>query len=265
MMIAAYRGRVTAAGSPLCRDPWATALAGAEGATLARDFDRLQPQMELWVAVRTRFIDREIERGLERGDRQVVVLGAGLDTRAARLAADGVVFFEVDHPATQDEKRRRLAAVEGFPAGAATFVACDFERDDFLERMVAAGFDADAPAVIAWEGVTCYLTEAAVRSTLRRIAAGCEPRTTLVFDTVGRRMASGRPGHDADRETAGMVDTLGEPLRWGTNDPLPVLYEEGFRKVRVVSFDEAALDLTGTYDRQRRWRFQSLVTASVSA
>jgi hypothetical protein len=54
------------------------------------------------------------------------------------------------------------------------------------------------------------------------------------------------------------------PIRWGTDDPLPLLYEEGFRRVQVTSFDEAALDLTGTYDRQRRWRFQSLVTARVA-
>jgi methyltransferase (TIGR00027 family) len=175
-----------------------------------------------------------------------------------------VRFFEVDHPATQAEKRRRIAAVAGFPVDAATYVACDFESDDFLDRLRAEGFAAGRPAAIVWEGVTCYLTEGAVRATLRRIATGCHRESTVRFDTVGRKIATGAVKHDEDRQTASLVDEIGEPIRWGTDDPLPLLYEEGFRRVQVTSFDEAALDLTGTYDRQRRWRFQSLVTARVA-
>ncbi len=102
-----------------------------------------------------------------------------------------------------------------------------------------------------------------MRSTLRRIASGCDPHTTVLFDTVGRRLVAGVTRNEDDRETLSMVGALGEPIRWGTDDPLPLLYEEGFRKVRVVSFDEATLDSTGTYRRQRRWRFQSLVAARV--
>ncbi len=263
MMVAAYRARATANDSPFCRDPWAAALAGDEGLALADAFDRLQPEMELWVAIRTAWLDRAIADILAAGARQVVLLGAGLDTRAARLHADGVRFFEVDHPNTQAEKRRRIDELPEYPRDAATYVACDFERDDFLDRLAASGFAPREPAALVWEGVTPYLTEAAVRATLRRIATHCHRATTVLFDTVGRRMADGATRHDGDRETLSMVGTLGEPIRWGTNDPLPLLYEEGFRKVRVTSFDEAALDLTGTYDRERRWRFQSLVAASV--
>lgn len=265
MMVTGYRARATRSWPSLCDDPWAAALAGEEGMRLAEAMDALQPEMELWIAVRTAYIDRQVRALTGRhGFRQVVILGAGLDTRAARLARVGVRFFEVDHPETRAEKERRLAALPGFPADAATRVPCDFERDDFLERLAATGFEPDQPAAIVWEGVTCYLTEAAVRGTLRRIATGCAPPTRVIFDTIGKVMARGESTHAEDRGTADMVDTLGEPVRWGTNDPLPLLYDEGFRKVRVVSFDEAALDLTGTYDRARRWRFQSLVTASVA-
>jgi methyltransferase (TIGR00027 family) len=266
MMVAAYRARATAAGSPLCRDPWAAALAGEEGHALADSLDRLQTEMETWIAVRTAFIDRHVRdlTGPRCRFRQVVVLGAGLDTRAARLDVDAS-FYEVDHPATSAEKQARMARLDGYPSDAATYVPCDFERDDFLDRLVAAGFDREAPAAVVWEGVTPYLTETAVRATLRRIAEGCEPRTSVVFDTVGRKMAEGSSSHHADRDTGAMVDAVGEPIRWGTDYPLPLLFEEGFRKVRVVSFDEAALELTGTYDRARKWRFQSIVTASVAA
>ena len=266
MMVAGYRARATAAGSSLCDDPWAAALAGEEGHALSEEFDRLQPDMEMWIAVRTALIDAVVRELTSPPAQfaQAVILGAGLDTRAARLHREGVRWFEVDHPATQAEKRRRLAALEGFPAEAATYVPCDFEHQDFVDRLGAAGFDAGAPAVVVWEGVTPYLTEEAVRATLRRMAWACDPRTTIVFDTVGRKMAEGSSSHAADQRTGDRLDGLGEPIRWGTNDVLPLLYEEGFRKVHVATFDEAALNLTGTYDRSRKWRFQFLVRASVA-
>lgn len=267
MMVAAYRARASRNTPQLCSDPWAAALAGDEGPRLATELDASQPEMELWIAVRTAFIDRHVRHlvGPRCGFEQVVILGAGLDTRAARLADPGVRFFEVDHPATGAEKRRRTAALPGFPTDAATYVPCDFERDDFLDGLVRAGFRTDAPAAIVWEGVACYLTEPAVRATLRRVATGCHPRTSIVFDTIGKKMVAGSSRHEEDREAARMVDALSEPVRWGIDDPLPVLFEEGFRKVAVHSFDQATLDLTGTYDRARRWRFQSLTTASVAA
>ncbi len=267
VMVAAYRASATEAYPHLCNDPWAGPLAGAEGEALCRALDRVQRDMDVWIAVRTAFLDRCVTRSVPpEGDvQQVVVLGAGLDTRAARLAREGVRFFEVDQPASQADKRVRLATVPGYPTEAATYVACDFERDDFLERLAAEGFDAAAPAVVLWEGVTPYLTEQAVRATLGRIARGCHPRTVVAFDHLGKRMAEGAVRHAEDAETRDMVHGLGEPLRWGTNHVVPLLYEEGFRKVRVTTFDEAALNMTGTYDRERKWRFQFLAVASVEA
>lgn len=267
MMVAAYRARASRKPNPLFADPWADALAGDEGRKLADQMDVLQPPMELWIAVRTASIDRRVRHlvGPRCGFSQVVILGAGLDTRAARLAAPGVRFFEVDHPATQAEKQRRMAALPGFDRAAARYVGCDFERDDFLDGLVRAGFRADQPAAFVWEGVACYLTETAVRATLHRVASGCEPRTSIMFDTIGRKMVAGTSKNEEDREAGKMVDALAEPVMWGTDDPLPLLYEEGFRKVVATTFDQAGLHLTGTYDRARRWRFQLLVTASVAA
>jgi methyltransferase (TIGR00027 family) len=264
LLVAGYRARLTEQASPLCHDPWAAALAGDEGLALSRQLDRSQPHMELWIGVRTRFLDRAVER-LSPLLPQVVLLGAGLDTRAARLARPGVRFFEVDAPATQRDKLERLSRLDGYPVDAATYAACDFEHEDFLERLADVGFDVDRPAVVIWEGVTYYLSEPAVRGTLRRIASGCHPATTVLFDFVRRNMAEGQVRHAEDRQTHRMVADLGEPFRFGTNDVLPVLYEEGFRHVHVTPFDEACLNLTGTYDRARKFRFQLLARASVIA
>jgi methyltransferase (TIGR00027 family) len=265
MMVAAYRARATARPDPICRDPWAETLAGARGEALARAFDDKFAHMELWMALRTAYLDGHVRRwtGAPHRFGQVVVLGAGLDTRAARLAAAGVRFFEVDHPATQAHKRDQLAAADGYPVDAATYVPCDFERgDDFVDQLATGGFDPAAPAVVIWEGVTAYLTEPAVRATARRIATGMHERTILLFDHVGKRMGAGEKIRGRDRDTRDYVDDLGEPLRFGSDHTLPLLYDEGFRWVRQLTFDEICLDFTGSYAREREFRFQYISLAS---
>jgi methyltransferase (TIGR00027 family) len=262
-MVAAYRARATAREPPVCHDPWAEQLAGEEGFELARRYDGTFPHMELWIALRTAFLDEQLRRFTSppHAFGQVVLLGAGLDTRAARLAREGVRFFEVDHADSQQEKRARLARVPGYPVGAATYVTCDFEHEDFLDRLVASGFATADPALFLWEGVTAYLTEQAVRATLRRVASGGHPRSVLAFDHLRRKIVAGQVS-SKDLESRSFVADLGEPLRFGIDYPLPMLYEEGFRRVRMFTFDEIALELTGTYDRDRAFRFQGLVLAT---
>ncbi len=262
LMVAALRGRASRVG--LCADPWGSPLAGPEGEALADRYLELFPHFVEYMGVRTAFLDEVVLRAQLEAPfmRQIVVLGAGLDTRAARLARPGVRFFEVDQPASQADKRTRLAALSGYPADAATFVSCDFEHQDFVERLVAARFDLMAPALFLWEGVSYYLGEEAVRATLSRIADGCHAGSAVVFDYVMKNIIEGRrlrPHHVASVE---LLASLSEPFRWGTNDPIPLLAECGFRHVRATSFDEACLTLTGTYDRAREFRFQQLCLAS---
>jgi methyltransferase (TIGR00027 family) len=265
LMVCAYRARATGRPEPICRDPWAATLAGDEGAALAAAFDARFPHMELWLALRVAYLDELVTYWTAEGIRQVVILGAGLDTRAARLARDGVQFYEVDHPATQADKRARLAKLDGYPVAAPRFVAVDFESGaDFVDELARAGFDPAQPALIVWEGVVPYLTEAAVRATARRVATGLHPRSILAFDLVGKRMVEGLANREKDKHTADYVAGLGEPIRFGTNDILPLLAAEGFRQVQVHSFDELALAATGTYDRSREFRFQSIAVCSVT-
>jgi methyltransferase (TIGR00027 family) len=266
-MVAAYRGRATASKQPVCNDPWAARLAGEEGRELARGYDETFPPMELWIALRTAFLDEQVRRltSAPEACAQIVLLGAGLDTRAARLARSGVRFFEVDRAETQREKLAALARLPGYPVDAATYVACDFEHEDFLDRLASAGFDGAAPALFVWEGVTAYLTEPVVRATLRRIATGTHPRSVVAFDHLRRKIVAGEVRATRDLESRAFVADIGEPLRFGIDYPLPLLYEEGFRRVRMLTFDEICLDLTGGYDRARAFRFQGMVLATRDA
>jgi len=264
-MVAAYRGRASAAPDAICHDPWALRLAGAEGETLSRRWDEHSPSMELWTALRTRYIDDCVTRALARGTRQVVILGAGLDTRASRIRRHGVRFFELDQPASQSDKHERLSRFEGYPMDAATFVPCDFERDDFVQLLDAAGHDRRTPTCFVWEGVIYYLAEEAARSTLVRLASEFDPRSLLVLDYLNSKMAKASPRlRDEDRAMKEIIEELGEPMQFGIDDPVPLMAECGYRFLRTVSFDELALQYTGTYARERFFRFQGIALASPS-
>jgi methyltransferase (TIGR00027 family) len=263
LMVCAYRARVSQWKQPLFVDPWASAFAGSEGEAIAKRLDAKFPPMELWLGLRVAYLDRLVGFAVDRLNvRQVVILGAGYDTRAARLPRAGVRFFEVDHPATQEAKREKLATLSGYPIDAATYASCNFEREDPIERLTASGFLTGEPALVLWEGVVPYLTEAAVRATATRLASGLDPRSLVAFDYVGKRFAAGQNLTDKDREQRNFVGDLGEPVQFGTDDPLPLLFECGFRWVRALDFNELALELMGDYQRDRTFRFQHIALAA---
>ncbi len=266
MLVSALRARASARPQPLCSDPWAVQLAGEVGMALADRHEQLYPASELWIALRTAWIDERIRRlCAPRGERrQVVLLGAGLDTRPARMGGDGLRWFEVDHPASQAVKLERLGELDNYPLDAATFVRCDFERDDFIDRLAESGFDAQEPALFVWEGVTPYLSEEAIRATVSRISTSCHPDTVLIYDHLEKKLVRGTSIDGADAALKEMVEELGEPFRFGIDDPLPLMVEEGYCQVRRASFDEICLALTGTYERGRKFRFQHIVEASRS-
>jgi methyltransferase (TIGR00027 family) len=134
------------------------------------------------ITLRVAAVDTELALAVAGGCRQVVLLGAGLDTRAFRLSAlAGAAVWEVDHPATQAYKRRTAAALRP-RARAVAFVPVDFERADALaDRLRESGFRPAEPTAWVWEGVVMYLTDEAVRRTLGEIAGCSAPGSALVL------------------------------------------------------------------------------------
>ena len=124
------------------------------------------------VACRSRYAQDALARAAAAGVAQYVILGAGLDSFAYRGGLAGRVrVFEVDHPASQEAKRAALAAA-GIPVpGNVTFVPADLAADSLSRCLASADFDASAPAVFGWLGVTMYLTADAVAETMTAVAA----------------------------------------------------------------------------------------------
>jgi methyltransferase (TIGR00027 family) len=147
--------------------------------TVERPDERL---MRLFIAARSRFAEERLAQAVARGLRQVVVLGAGLDTFGLRnpYTAKNLQVYEVDHPRTQAWKRELLGKAQLNVPESLRFVAVDFERQDMMALLADAGFRSDEPAFFMWLGVVPYLTRAAIGITLAAIAA--IPGGEVVFD-----------------------------------------------------------------------------------
>jgi methyltransferase (TIGR00027 family) len=202
-------------GGRIFSDPLAVQILGTDAESVAQEAaaEPSRRRMRLFIAVRTRFAEDALAAAVEGGLRQLVVLGAGLDTFAYRSPfGDRLRIFEVDHPATQQWKRERLAeAVIPLPP-TLIFAAVDFERATLAQGLAAAGFDPHQPAFFTWLGVVPYLTTEAMWATLELIAT-LPGRTQVIFDYAnppGSLPTEMRAEHE---QRAGRVAALGEPWK----------------------------------------------------
>ena len=200
-------------GGVIFRDPYASKV--LDDATLSR-LDQIAADASLrpwrlFIAARSRFSEDALAGCVARNVRQVVVLGAGLDTFALRNphAGLGVRVFEVDYPATQDWKRERLQHAGLAVPASLTFAPVDFERQSLADGLSAAGFRADRPAFFQWLGVVPYLTRAAVSATLDFIAA--VPESEVVFDYAEPLQNYGADRRAQVAAVAALAAERGEP------------------------------------------------------
>jgi len=148
--------------------------------------------MQNLMLVRTRFIDEHARTALQNGAKQLVILGAGFDTRPYRFAelVKDKKVFEVDYASTQEIKKRRLAAASIPIPPNVNFVQIDFKKQSLRDVLSAAGYDASQKAFFIWEGVSMYLAEQAVRETLRAISSYAASGSGLVMDFAEQAMVA---------------------------------------------------------------------------
>jgi methyltransferase (TIGR00027 family) len=183
-------------------DPLAVRILGTPEEELLTDAPRRG--MRVFVAARSRFAEDAVAAAVERGVRQVVVLGAGLDTFAYRNPYADVRVVEVDHPDTQTWKRARLADAGIEVPASLSYVGVDFERESLAERLAL-----DRPAIFLWLGVVPYLTREGFDETIGYVAR--IPGNEVVFDyaePLDRMSPTRRAALEARAER---VARIGEP------------------------------------------------------
>jgi methyltransferase (TIGR00027 family) len=164
------------------------------------------------ILARTKHIDATMRLAVESGTTQVVILGAGFDSRAYRFAElfRGVKIYEVDFPSTQEYKKRRVQEVLGRLPANVIYVPIDFTKQDLRQVLHDAGYHHDRKGFIAWEGVTFYLPLEAVEATLRVVGRSV-PGTSIIFDYVVERAIRGDHRDEALKRTMSANAKWGEP------------------------------------------------------
>ena len=223
---------------PIAADPYAKSFVQPFNAFGLRFMQRIglsrligiEP-MITFAIVREQYVHDLIVSEARAGLDQVVILGAGFDTRAYRIAElAGIPAFEVDHPVTQAQKRAALeGVVDPLPANI-RFVGVDFETDDLADRLRAAGYREDRRTLFVWQGVSMYLTAAGIDRTLAFVAQHSAQGSVIVFDYFDAQ---------ALRSSEAAVirfftSVMGEQVTWAL-DPRelgPFLEARGFTAVR---------------------------------
>ena len=220
-----------------------------------------------WTSVRARFVEDLVETALGDGVDQYVVLGAGLDSFAYRRPdlLEHLCVFEVDHPATQSWKRRRLETIGVEVPSGISFVPVDFERQAFRDELLDAGFDSGKSAVVSWIGVTMYLSVDAVEQTLGTLAEFADgSRMVLSYDLPATALTGLQ--REVRDSLATLVSDIGEPFRttFEREETESLLGRMGFDAITHFGPTDAARDYFGEGIDLPVGGSQRLVTAVLS-
>ncbi|HEV3045134.1 MAG TPA: class I SAM-dependent methyltransferase [Roseiarcus sp.] len=233
-------------GGEIFSDPLAVAILGEDPEAILREAQENPERriLRLFIAARSRFAEERLAAAVAHGVRQLVVLGAGLDTFGLRNPhrEKGLNVFEVDHPATQAWKRERIEAAAPSKPQSLCFVSVDFERQSFFEELAKAGFDRQAPTFVMWLGVVPYLTREAIIATLAALACAS---AEVVFN-YGEPLEAFSGARRAYMEAFhARVAALGEPFlsRFRPAEMAALLGEAGFRRLEDFGPHEMAVYL----------------------
>ncbi|MCO4746189.1 MAG: SAM-dependent methyltransferase [Proteobacteria bacterium] len=217
--VCVFRAAEQRRAEPIVEDPLAARFLPRALRAAAWTWGTLPPRavvgLSTYVLARHAFLDRAIQQALSDGAEQVVLLGAGYDSRAWRLAEPlgDRVIWEVDHPATS---ARKSTLARGLPATTRRVVAVDFERQRLEDRLLEEGFDPKLRTFWVWEGVSMYLTRAAVLDTLATIKRMSGPGSSIGMD-LWFYLDDPRMAATWRRMSAGMLHLFGEPITFGVH------------------------------------------------
>jgi methyltransferase (TIGR00027 family) len=202
----------------------------------------LMPGSYWYELARVRHMDGLLREEIAAGARQLVILGAGLDSRAHRLAhrLTGVTTFEVDHPVAAAFKRERVRRVFGALPARVRYVDADLNAGGLARALVVAGHRDDVRTVVLWSGVSPYLHASGVGTVLDWVGGHTAPGSALVFDYVFREALDGSSWFYGAAELRRRVAATGEPLVFGIprGSCAALLSEYGLRLLSDIGAEE---------------------------
>jgi methyltransferase (TIGR00027 family) len=198
------------------------------------------PGVHGFLMARERYIDDVLQDYLSQSLEQLVVLGAGYDSRAYRFdLADKVRCFEVDYPVTQAEKMKTVRRVFGEIPAQVTYVPVDFNTQSLSERLIESGYDPNRVSLFIWQGVTMYLKQAGVDATLDFVLRNSAAGSGIVFDYIYKSVLDGIQKQSEISSMRRYRFMTGEGLTFGIPEggAEAFLRERGFRRIKDVGRD----------------------------
>ena len=196
--------------------------------------------ISVFIVVRSRYVEDVLQEAIRLGCRQVVILGAGLDSWALRHDRSEVTVFELDHPATQGWKEARIRSRLGALPSHLVLVPIDFEQQSVDAVLPGRGFDPQERVFVSWLGTLCYLTRGAIEATLTSLSRIAAPGSRITFDYFLPKSTMS-PTDLALFELLDKGGTRrGEPMRTllEPQDVAEILRSTGFRVVEDLSAAE---------------------------
>lgn len=234
----------------ICHDPFAgrflpsgfTVIGESEipEETALNIFKNMVPGFHEFFLARTRYIDDCLQKYITDGLEQLVILGAGYDSRAYRFdELNNIRIFEVDHPATQSVKREKLHEIFQMLPDNVTYVPADFHKTNLQSCMSENGYERHLKTLFIWEGVTMYIEPEAVDETLSFISQNTGKGSSVIFDYTYHEVVSGNHERKEAKEWLKITGKSGEPLLFGIRigELEQFLSERGFCNIRNITND----------------------------
>jgi methyltransferase (TIGR00027 family) len=193
------------------------------------------PAVKDMVKTRTRYFDDMLDAQIAAGIGQVVILGAGLDTRAVRKRSDGVRYFEIDDPRTIDLKRRCYADAR-IEAGV-TFIPGNYVMDGLIDLLRSNGFEFDVPTYVIWEGNVMYMPLANDHQTMLQLKRHLK-QFRLSFDYLTKSVITKTTGDASLTTLVESFEAMGAPWLSGIDDIQALARESGLRIVENFTTGE---------------------------
>jgi methyltransferase (TIGR00027 family) len=214
-IVAEFRAQENAEAHPLYRDPIVPLFLNDRTRQAADRIAAGFPPGGKGVKLRTRYFDDHLDAQLGNGCRQVVILGAGLDTRGVRKQSPGVTYFEIDDADTISFKQARLA--EAGIEAPIVFIAGNYVTDGLLQLLDANGFDFDLPTYVIWEGNTMYMNQPAVLKVLTDLRSSVG-EFAISFDYLTEAVIDYATGDEQTTAFVRRFAEMGAPWSFGIDD-----------------------------------------------
>ncbi len=222
-------------------DPLARYYAGAPGMRMVKMMHLINPSIRKAIALRARYFDDHSRRCIKDGYDQIVLLGAGYDSRYVRLDEfRHATVFELDLNSTQVIKKALTRRLYGRLPANVCYVAIDFSQDSVTDRLLKAGFQTHRRTLFIWEGVTLFLNQDIIEQTLGQLAELTHD-SRIIFDFVPPELVDDQTDYQGNRQLLKLCADIQEPLTFGcAPEKMPgILKGLGYDQVKIVSLPQA--------------------------